>query len=651
MPKSNRLTEERASHPLPIDQLKTIFLGGEEKAKLYREALKILRNHPDLLDTSTDYRVYDMSRSELRKRTFEKICKFKNLAKEIKNPKLLEAILDLAGISDANFGIRFGVSTHLFGAAIQGQGTKEQIDEYIPKLNNLDFHGCFCMTELGTGSYLQSLQTTATYIKETDEFIIHSPTLTATKWWIGSAAQTATHTVVYAKLILNGEDLGTHNFLVRLRDDNFDPCPGITIGDAGPKRGCDGIDNGWVRFNQVRIPRTNMLMKWAQVSAEGKYTKSEFPQLAYGAVIGTRVLIAKNVTYFMKMAITIASRFSIVRDQYSMKGKCLMDYTTQQERILGALCTAYALDFACDRLFVQLETVEEELKKRETRNLKDLHNQAAAMKGFGTLAVGKAINDCILCMGGHSYSKFSGMPRILNDFAPNIPWEGDAILMVQQTAAYLMKSVAGLFQGTPLQGDSIQYLQKLGTVSDIKCSADPSKPLSLKEMEEAAEWLALNIIKNSALKLQTQIGETGDQNEGWNRCQLDLIHAAKAHLMFSIISIFRDKLENELPKELQPVLTHVAELFALLHLQEFLNILYEDGYFPITRGNLLREQILSLYQSLRPYISSLVDAWEIPDEFLKSPLGRFDGDIYENYFQAVNSLPQEIKPPYWNKRK
>jgi acyl-CoA oxidase len=650
MGKTNRLVEERASHPFPVEELKTVLLGGKEKADLYRKALDILRNHPDLLDADTDYSIYDMSRQDQRKRTFEKICKFGQFAKEIKDPKLLEVITFALGEADLNFAVRHGVHSHLFMDAITGQGTKEVVDEFVPKLKSLEYYGCFCMTELGTGSYLQSLETTATYVKETDEFIINSPTLTSTKWWIGAAAQTATHTIVFAKLILNGEDLGTHNFFVRLRDSNFDPCPGISIGDVGPKRGLDGIDNGWVRFDQVRIPRINMLMKWSQVTREGKYVKGDFPQLAYGAVIATRVIIAQSVTEFVKMAVTISSRYSIVRDQHSMQGKCLMDYTTQQERILGPLCTAYAMHFACDRLNVQLAKVNEELERRETKSVKDLHNQAAAMKGFGALWAGKAINECILCMGGHSYSKLSGMPRILDDFAPSIPYEGDAILLVQQTAAYLAKSIAAMFQGTPPQGESIQYLQKLATVSEMKCLADPNRPLSLKEMEAAAEWLALNMLKNGAMDLQSEIGKTGDQNEAWNRCQLSMIQATKAHHMYSIISIFKDKIENELSKDLSPVLTQVAELFALLHLQEFLNIFFEDNYFPLTRGKLIREQILSLYQALRPYIASLVDAWGIPDSFLKSPLGRYDGEIYENYFKAVNSLPQEIKPPYWKER-
>ena len=41
---------------------------------------------------------------------------------------------------------------------------------------------------------------------------------------------------------------------------------GIIVGDIGPKFGCDTIDNGFLRFDHVRVPRENMLMKYAQVS-------------------------------------------------------------------------------------------------------------------------------------------------------------------------------------------------------------------------------------------------------------------------------------------------------------------------------------------------------------------------------------------------
>lgn len=84
---------------------------------------------------------------------------------------------------------------------------------------------------MGHGSNVAGLETTATYDPASEEFIIHTPTLTATKWWIGGAAQTCTHSAVYAQLIINGKRCGVKTFVVQLRDTKtFNLMPGIVIG-------------------------------------------------------------------------------------------------------------------------------------------------------------------------------------------------------------------------------------------------------------------------------------------------------------------------------------------------------------------------------------------------------------------------------------
>ena len=96
--------------------------------------------------------------------------------------------------------------------------------------------GCFAMTELGHGSYVQGIETTAKFDASSQEFVISSPTVTSTKFWIGLAGQTATHCVCYARLFTKGERRNVHAFLVPLRDRHTGiPLPGIDIGDCGAK--------------------------------------------------------------------------------------------------------------------------------------------------------------------------------------------------------------------------------------------------------------------------------------------------------------------------------------------------------------------------------------------------------------------------------
>jgi acyl-CoA oxidase len=136
----------------------------------------------------------------------------------------------------------------------------------MPLCNSLQIIGTYAQTELGHGTFVRGLETTAVYMPATQQFIIHSPTVTSTKWWPGGLAKTSTHAVVMARLFLEGKDYGPHAFVVQLRDlGTHKALPGIKLGDIGPKFGYNGVDNGFMRFDHVVVPRTAMLSRFAKV--------------------------------------------------------------------------------------------------------------------------------------------------------------------------------------------------------------------------------------------------------------------------------------------------------------------------------------------------------------------------------------------------
>jgi len=103
--------------------------------------------------------------------------------------------------------------------------------------------------------------------------------------------------VVFARLILDEGDVGVHNFIVPIRDmDTHEPLPGedktlikccrnlpffeeiacscwnascmvgcwwtgVHLGDVGAKMGLNGIDNGYLQFDHVRVPKEHMLSR------------------------------------------------------------------------------------------------------------------------------------------------------------------------------------------------------------------------------------------------------------------------------------------------------------------------------------------------------------------------------------------------------
>lgn len=161
----------------------------------------------------------------------------------------------------------------------------------MPKCINHEIIGAYAQTELGHGSNLQRLETTSTYDLSTQQFIINSPTISSTKWWIGGLGILCTHAIVQARLMIKGKDYGPHTFICQIRSlEDHTLMPGIQAGEIGPKvhSGMTATDNGWAIFQNVRIPHSHMLARFSKVSLDGKYEQGPNSKLAYGGMVFIR---------------------------------------------------------------------------------------------------------------------------------------------------------------------------------------------------------------------------------------------------------------------------------------------------------------------------------------------------------------------------
>jgi acyl-CoA oxidase len=139
----------------------------------------------------------------------------------------------------------------------------------------------------------------------------------ATKWWIGDLGLYCNHAAVFAQLIINGKKYGVHAFLVPIRDPKtLKTLKGIEAGDIGPKNGFQNKDNGYVIFNNFRIPRRNMFMKYHVVSKEGVYSLQGDQKISYATMLLTRSRIVKILANVISKISTIATRYSLLRTQF-----------------------------------------------------------------------------------------------------------------------------------------------------------------------------------------------------------------------------------------------------------------------------------------------------------------------------------------------
>src|SRR5579864_3312656 len=159
------------------------------------------------------------------------------------------------GLVDLSLLVKIGVQFGLFGGVIRRLGTEKHHQRYLRPAMTMELPGCFAMTETGHGSDVQSIRTTATYDPERQEFVIDTPNDDARKDYIGNAARDGRMAAVFAQLTTAGEGRGVHVFLVPIRDQRGRPCNGVRIEDCGHKGGLNGVDNGRLWFDHVRVPR------------------------------------------------------------------------------------------------------------------------------------------------------------------------------------------------------------------------------------------------------------------------------------------------------------------------------------------------------------------------------------------------------------
>ncbi|HHH49498.1 MAG TPA: acyl-CoA oxidase, partial [Saprospiraceae bacterium] len=313
-------------------------------------------------------------------------------------------VFEMLGYHDLSFAIKFGVQFGLFGGSVLWLGTKRHHDKYLKDIGTLDLPGCFAMTETGHGSNVRGLETTITYDADTDEFIVHSPTEAAGKEFIGNALHSKMAST-FGQLIVDGINHGVHAILVPIRDKEHRLLEGVRVEDCGYKLGLNGIDNGRIWFDNIRVPRENLLNKFGDVDANGKYSSLiESPSRRFftmlGTLVGGRVSVPRAGLSATKTALTIAIKYALKRRQFPSQDKnvetLLLDYPTHQKRLMPLLAKTYALDFA-------LTYLAKRYVNKTEKDSREIETLAAGLKSYATWFTTHAIQECREACGGKGY--------------------------------------------------------------------------------------------------------------------------------------------------------------------------------------------------------------------------------------------------------
>ncbi|GAF46127.1 acyl-CoA dehydrogenase family protein [Rhodococcus wratislaviensis] len=551
--------------------------------------------------------------------------------------------IEMLAMSDLSLMVKAGVQWGLFGGAIENLGTARHHEAYVKRLVDLDLLGCFAMTETGHGSDVQALETTATYDADAGEFVIHSPTPSSRKDYIGGAAQHATMAAVFAQLITGGESQGVHCFVVPIRDEDGNDLPGVHTSDCGYKGGLPGVDNGRITFDQVRIPRENLLNKYADVEPDGTYTSPiDNANRRFFTMVGTlvrgRVTVGGSAGAAARVALSIATRYALQRRQFNAPQDedevLLMDYLVHQRRLFPLIARSYALQFAQNELVAKMHEIQSSADA-DPQEQRELEGRAAGLKVANTWHATRAIQEAREACGGAGYMAENRLTALKADTDVFTTFEGDNHVLTQLVAKELLTSYADEVRGmSPVEwmrfaattvSDVVKKRtaaqQIIQTILDTRQDNEEDGSLfnrgtQLTMFEDREQYL----LSTAARRLQGAQKREENPFDAFNFVQDHVLHAAQAHIDRVVLEAFVAGIDECEDDDARDLLSDVCDLYALSVIEEDKAWFMEHRQLSVERSKAVQRGINERCRSLRPHAQTLVEGLGVPEALLGSAM-------------------------------
>ena len=689
------LPKERAKASFDVERLTHVLDGGEEFTEKRRW---IQRSHDGAFAANGEMdrigQIEDHADKPRGKVIAESMAHFMDVHWKHIERGYRPKGQDMTFMSGAKFGNTGPLSLHygVFMSTMRSQTSKEQREWWVEPGMRLNYIGCYAQTELGHGSNVRGLQTTATYDKAAEEWIMDTPTLQSCKWW-STGMYSATHAAVYAQLIFDGKPRGVHVFFVQLRGPDLKPLPGIEMGDIGAKLGDNDTPIGYLRMKNVRIPRRHLLEARSHITKQGKFvlgppayaasgrdggekrnvklTKKKKSNVShYITMLKTRIGLTNTAGSALAKAATIATRYSAVRLQGFSVGSSgimngeetqILDYKNQLFRVLKWISTAFAIKFVARWLLRRRKEAEATMKSGTGSNddLPEVHASAAGLKALCCCLAADGIEDLRRACGGHGYLMSSGIAPLEADFkGPNTTAEGDYVVLALQTARFLLKMVDAARDGRPAALTGTTLIFKVLADAGFDPSSGHGRPSPPKDLVS----LLTSSDENSASRSRTYLTELfayrslvrcsrmsvayheSLRKARMRKCsdpiaqaRLDNARAlqtgALAHVRYFMLSKLFSEVEKISHGPERLVCHRIATFFAISEMANggsgWAGILTQDE---CDAADCAVDRLCEL---LRPECVALVDAFDISDTVLNSALGKYDGRVYEALYKSA----------------
>jgi acyl-CoA oxidase len=531
-------------------------------------------------------------------------------------------VMETLSYHDLSMVIKFGVQFGLWGMSVLYLGTKKHHDQYLRPIGSLKLPGCFAMTETGHGSNVKGLETTATYDHQEGMITIHSPHKQAGKEYIGNAAAHGQMATVFAKLVIEGVDYGVNAFIVPLRNQQGELLPGIRIEDNGHKMGLNGVDNGRIWFDQVKIDRDAMLDRYASIDDEGKFNspissdnRRFFTMLS--TLVGGRVGIGRSALSAAKSGLTIAIKYAEQRLQFGPENGQevpILNYRSHQRRLFPLLANAYAGHFA-------LRYLTQRFLSRTREDMKEVEALAAGLKAWSTWNTTRTLQECREALGGKGYLSENRIDRLKNDTEIYTTFEGDNTVLMQLVAKSRLAEFKKEFA-------DINFFGMVNFIADkARINIAEKNPIAVRETSsehlldhefhlKAFRYREMRILKSAATRFKYYIDQGMDSFDAFNQTQYHMLKVGFAYIERVMLEQFLEAIQQVEDETSRRILNRLCQLFALSQIEQHKGWYLENGYMEGVKTKAIRKEVDQLCWELREEAPGLVEAFGIPEKLL-----------------------------------
>ena len=536
------------------------------------------------------------------------------------NPKNIFTVHELAGMSDGSLCTKLTVQFNLFGGTLFKLGT-EKHHKLINNIDKFNTVGCFGLTELGYGNNAVEMETTAKYDKETEEFVINTPSTLSQKYWITNGAVHAHYCIVFARLIMdNDKNEGLHGFLVPIRDKNLNIKENVKIWDMGYKIGLNGIDNAALWFNNVRIPKENLLDSTSQI-INGKFEskiedrserkRRRFLVLADQLLSG-RICIASMCLGSTKMVLDTTIRYAHSRKAVGNKGFSdneIINYQLQTNELMPLLASTYVLN-------ILLNYVQERYQNQSEEDYKEVVRLCCIIKPLVTWNCENTASKCRERCGGQGFLAANRFGEAINGSHAGITAEGDNRVILQKVAKELLDEVN--------KKDFLKY--KLSSKLNFTNENIKSNEGILKLFKSREEYYKY--------ELAFKMSSTNNIYDTWMYEESNYIqNLSMAYGERLAVEHFINKLNAIKEKNIKDIFDNILKIYSYTLINKNIGFYFENNLINKKNYKLMNKNLNILNKELNKKSLDLVDSFCIPKWMRHSPIS----NNWEKYNEIENN--------------